>query len=236
MISGVLVELDQSTDVLYLYLDEITLSWMIVFLLTLRCCSPVQLQCAQRPPLRLLHKDLQTAACRWNMKTWPLLPHFLRFYSLSCQSSAHTGAIGTRLQHGMVGHTRRCFYDFWSIISSPCITRGKTLAACQHDFKEQTHSLTQREACRGGCVWGSHMHACMQQCCQITTTECLPATNQILPPFTSSSFGCCLQGSPQRIVCLHLALSVAFLYRHTNQLHVLLTSAFISPAIFAVWS
>lgn len=107
-----------------------------------------------------VHPFYIKVAHRWDMKTLSLLPNFLRFYSLSrqsedkiqfnsIQSNTRTGAIKTSIQHDMVGHTRHCFYDFWSIITSSCITRNK-LAAC-HIFQR---------ACHSGCMWDFDMHMC----------------------------------------------------------------------------
>lgn len=95
------------------------------------------------------------------MRTLPLLPHFLRLYSLFRQADSHW-CRRTAIQHGVVVHTRGCFYGSW-VISPPCITPN-TLAAC-HTFHRSPQFGTKSFMAR----WPASMEYC---CRNISTSGC----------------------------------------------------------------
>lgn len=74
---------DRSVGILHFYLDQLTFSRLLALLLDIRYFTSLQLWTVDRAPLPLLHKGLERVAQQWDTKSWPLLPDFLKCYSLS---------------------------------------------------------------------------------------------------------------------------------------------------------
>lgn len=72
-----------AVGILLFYLDQAMFRLLLAFLLNLCYFSALQLSRVDRAPLPVLHKGLERVAQLWSNKSWPLLPDFLRSYSLS---------------------------------------------------------------------------------------------------------------------------------------------------------
>lgn len=76
-------DFDRSVGILPFYHDQAMFSLLLAFLLNLCYFTSLQLSRVDRAPLPVLHKGLERVAQLWGNKSWPLLPNFLGFYSLT---------------------------------------------------------------------------------------------------------------------------------------------------------